>query len=199
MGVTTDGRFAAVTNYRDPDQDSVYPKSRGSLITNFLTGELNAEDYLVAIDKTHDDFAGFNLLLGTTNELFFYSNQSRKTQRLEPGIYGLSNGHLDEAWPKVSQGKQQLNSIIQKTFNTGDILKLLSDRTLADETTLPNTGIDVSMEKILSSKFIQTTNYGTRSSTVITVDNNQQLSFTEESYDDRGKAKNHTEFQLSLP
>ena len=199
MGVTTDGRFAAVTNYRDPGQEAIYPQSRGALVKDFLTGELNAEEYLVTIDKIHDAFAGFNLLLGTTSELFFYSNQSRKTQKLAPGVYGLSNGHLDEPWPKVSQGKQQLDSILQREFSTDEVIKLLNDRTLAEDTALPKTGVDVGMEKILSAKFIQVPGYGTRSSTVITVDNKQQLSFTEESYDDTGKPRNCVSFNVDLP
>jgi uncharacterized protein with NRDE domain len=199
MGVTTDGRFAAVTNYRDPGQEAIYPQSRGSLVKDFLTGELNAEEYLLTIDKIHDAFAGFNLLLGTTSELFFYSNQSRKTQKLAPGVYGLSNGHLDEPWPKVSQGKKQLDRILQREFTTDEVIKLLNDRTLAEDTALPNTGVDVGMEKILSAKFIQVPGYGTRSSTVITVDDKQQLSFTEESYDDIGRPKNRVNFKIAFP
>lgn len=197
MGVTTDGRFAAVTNYRDPGQETTYPQSRGSLVKDFLTGEFNAEEYLLAIDKIHDAFAGFNLLLGTTGELFFYSNQSRKTQKLAPGVYGLSNGHLDEPWPKVSQGKRQLDRLLQGEFNTDEVIKLLNDRTLAEDSALPNTGVDVCMEKILSAKFIQVAGYGTRSSTVITVNDKQLLRFTEESYDDTGRPKNRENFTIS--
>ena len=199
MGVTTDGRFAAVTNYRDPGQEAIYPQSRGSLVKDFLTGELNAEEYLVTIDKIHDAFAGFNLLLGTTSELFFYSNQSRETQKLAPGVYGLSNGHLDEPWPKVSQGKRQFDSILQREFTTDEVIKLLTDRTLAEDTALPNTGVDVSMEKILSAKFIQVAGYGTRASTVITVDDKQQLIFTEESYDDIGRPTTRVNFKIAFP
>lgn len=198
MGITRQGRFAAVTNYRDPAQQADYPHSRGALPSDFLTGNLSAEDYLVTIDRQHDQFAGFNLLLGSVANLFFYSNQQRSIMRLSPGIYGLSNGRLDEAWPKVIDGKKQLATIIEAGCHTDQVIRLLNDRTLAEDDVLPSTGIDVGMEKILSAKFIDTETYGTRSSTVITVDDQQHLCFTEQSYDAAGQHMERKSFQFNL-
>ena len=199
MGVTRSGRFAAVTNYRDPGQNEHYPKSRGSLVADFLSGNWQAQQYLDTIDKSYSDFSGFNLLLGTTSQLFYYSNQTRACRELPPGNYGLSNGHLNEGWPKVVEGKKQLDELLQKDLDHVKIIKLLNDRTEAADSQLPNTGVAASMEKILSAKFIQTEGYGTRSSTVISVDHQQQLNFTEQAYDENGEAKNYSSYKMQLP
>lgn len=198
MGVTTDGRFAAVTNYRDPNQEPHYPRSRGALVADFLSGDLAPEPYLSNIDPFHNEYAGFNLLLGNSEQLFFYSNQSRTVEQLSPGTYGLSNGHLDEPWPKVADGKQQLNRIVQSNPDTPKLFTLLADRTLAEDHSLPNTGIDVSMESILSAKFIFTESYGTRASTAITFNNKQQLFFSEQTYDHSGQPGNTAHFDLDI-
>jgi uncharacterized protein with NRDE domain len=198
MGVTRSGRFAAVTNYRDPGQNGHYPKSRGSLVADYLIGNEQAPQYLAGIDRCHSDFAGFSLLLGTTSQLFYYSNQQRSILELTPGNYGLSNGHLNEAWPKVVDGKQQLQQILQTEVTHSKLFTLLGDRTLAADSALPNTGVAVDMEKALSAKFIQVAGYGTRSSTVITVDQRQQLLFSEQTFDDRGQPAGSCFFRIEL-
>lgn len=199
MGVTRSGRFAAVTNYRDPGQNEHYPRSRGALVADYLSGNWQAQQYLDAIDKSYSDFSGFNLLLGTTSQLFYYSNQTRACMELSPGNYGLSNGRLDEAWPKVVEGKQQLDELLHRGLDHEKIIKLLNDRSQAADSQLPSTGVATHMEKILSAKFIQTEGYGTRSSTVISVDHRQQLNFSEQAYDENGEAKNYLSFKFQLP
>ncbi|MDS8826507.1 NRDE family protein, partial [Streptococcus pneumoniae] len=50
LGVHKSGRFAALTNYRDPDQMAAGAKSRGELVTQFLDGHISPADYLQAIN-----------------------------------------------------------------------------------------------------------------------------------------------------
>ncbi|HEV8593197.1 MAG TPA: NRDE family protein, partial [Pyrinomonadaceae bacterium] len=101
----------------------------------------------------------------------YYSNRENIVRELGPGIYGLSNHLLDTPWPKVSRGMQRFRSLIedQNAFND-DYFDLLVDRTLAEDTELPDTGIGYEKEKALSAIFIETPIYGTRCSTVLTID-----------------------------
>ncbi|HVE56645.1 MAG TPA: NRDE family protein [Pyrinomonadaceae bacterium] len=186
LGITKSGRFAAVTNYRDPNA----PKgkfSRGDLVSDFLRNDNSVEDYLKKIQENAADFSGFNLLVGefstTIQTLGYYSNREDKIKILAPGIYGLSNYLLDTPWRKVSKGKAELTRLLQN----GELEKeqfwgLLSDKTLADDADLPNTGIGFDREKLLSAIFIETPIYGTRSSSVVLVNKDYEISLEERNF-----------------
>lgn len=195
LGVTKTGRFAAVTNYRDPNQ----PQgnfSRGNLVKDFLTGEKPASDYLQQIQADKDTYTGFNLLVGELKDdvnILYYSNISDEIINLKSGIYGLSNHLLDTPWKKVVLGKAKLkNALID--FSTDKLFNILSDKKQAKIEDLPQAGIGIEREKRLSSIFIETENYGTRSSTVLTLEN-QKISFEEVSYQS-DIVKFQTEFEL---
>ena len=182
LGINNAGKFAAVTNYRDPNA----PKgnvSRGNLVADFLKSDESAENYLKEIQKKASEFSGFNLIVGEINaqknELFYYSNRADKIKNLPRGIYGLSNHLLDTAWRKVEKGKQFLTENINKNLSKDSFFELLSDESLADDTDLPDTGIGKSREKLLSAIFIKTPIYGTRCSTVLTFDNDFKFDFEE--------------------
>lgn len=95
LGLTRHGRFAAVTNYREPPRGTAPRASRGHLVRDYLLGAATAGDYLRALQRRADDYAGFNLLLGDAGQLWWYSNRGGPPQRLAPGVYGLSNALLD--------------------------------------------------------------------------------------------------------
>jgi len=182
LGVNSQGKFAAVTNYRQP----FAPKglhSRGNLTANFLKSDESAEDYLKEIQKQKDDFSGFNLLVGEINnqknELFYFSNRGGEIKKLESGIYGLSNHLLDTPWRKVEKGKQFLRENLIGKFSKDACFQLLGDETLADDEDLPDTGIGYEREKLLSAIFIKTPIYGTRCSTVLTFDKDFNFDFEE--------------------
>ncbi len=172
LGITKAGRFAAVTNYRDTKAPTGHV-SRGKLVADYLAGEVSAESYLQEIASRPSDFSGFNLLAGEFSRqaecLFYYSNRGAGVQRLDSGVYGLSNHLLDTPWPKVLKGKQRLEAVLRKSeIDKGGLFEILTDRTLADDGDLPDTGIGYEKEKLLSSIFIETPIYGTRCSTVVT-------------------------------
>src|SRR5690625_3156322 len=182
LGVTTTGRFAALTNYRDPQtMYKAFDKSRGDLVKDFLTSSLSPVAYLENIRPKDNQFNGFNLLVGTADELFYYNNIEREIVEIVPGTHSLSNHFLNTPWPKVIRGKNALQSVAEQNerLTPAQLFPLLMDRNQAPKQKLPNTGIDQSLEKKLSPLFIQTPTYGTRSSTVLLIDQNGYVSFNE--------------------
>jgi uncharacterized protein with NRDE domain len=175
LGITRSGRIAAVTNYREPgaEKGSV---SRGDLVAGFLKSAETPEDYLAHVVERQQDYSGFNLLIGEfgheRSELFYFSNRGDGIERINSGVYGLSNRLLDTAWPKVRDGKSRFRELINSgSLETDPLFELLADESLAADAELPDTGIGYEREKALSAIFIKTPIYGTRSSTVVTFDN----------------------------
>lgn len=183
LGVNDAGRFAAVTNFHQPSA----PKgtvSRGNLVADFLKENDSSENYLQEIKQNREKFSGFNLFVGKVNsekqEVFYYSNRSEDIQKLECGIYGLSNHLLDTAWQKVLKGKSTFSKMLeQNELEEDTMFEILADKIPAEDQDLPDTGIGLEREKILSSIFIETPIYGTRSSTILLIDENGEITFKE--------------------
>jgi uncharacterized protein with NRDE domain len=197
MGVDRQGRFAAITNYRDPAAFKTDATSRGKLVSNYLTGSQNADAYLESISRHLDKYNGFNLICGDSTSLFICSNRGEK-KKLPPGIYGLSNRLLDNAWPKVVKGKKGLTAamIYKGDELESTLFKILSDKKKAPDNRLPTTGIGIEWERLLSSIFIESPTYGTRSSTVLLIGKNGYIRFVEKVFD--GKPEPWVESRLSF-
>ena len=184
LGITKNGKMSAVTNYRDPLTLKSDARSRGKLVSRYLTDKQNPEQYLKRITPQVDRYNGFNLLLGDSNDLFVFSSRG-ETQKLKPGIYGLSNHLLDSPWPKVVRSRKMLKAALEKK---GDDLEealfgLLADRRVPPDDKLPFTGIGMEWERLLSSIFIESPIYGTRSSTVLLIGKNRRVRFVEKVFD----------------
>ncbi len=193
MGVDRSGRFAAITNYRDPASWKNNAPSRGGLVSSYLCGNQIANEYLDKISRQSQLYNGYNLIVGDRHELFAYSNRG-KMQKLNPGIYGLSNHLLNTPWPKVSLGKKLMEpSLDKKGAELEDSLfAVLADRKIPADNKLPDTGIGLEWERVLSSIFISSPIYGTRSSTILLIGKNGRVKFVEKVYDD-----NHQEWVTS--
>jgi uncharacterized protein with NRDE domain len=184
LGMTRSGRISMLTNFRDLRTLKNSAPSRGLLVSNYLSGTIAPESYLQTIVPNGSAYNGFNLLVGSPDELWYYSNFGDGIQQLTKGIFGLSNHLLDTPWPKVKRGKQQFRDVLNaNTLRTEMLFKLLSDEEVADDSQLPETGLPKDFERALSSMFIKTSDYGSRSSTVVLVDYDNQVSFTERVYD----------------
>jgi uncharacterized protein with NRDE domain len=174
MGVTKDGRFAAITNVRNPAENRPDAPSRGMLVSDYLIGKSTAQEYIAEIDSHAADFNGFNLLIGDHDTLIWYSNKAgddaRNGKSLAPGIYGISNGGLDSCWPKVVRTKAQFASLLCQCAPEEAFFDMLTDTTRASDCRLPKTGVTMEMERVLSSVCIESPNYGTRVSTVVKLD-----------------------------
>ena len=168
MGITAQGRFAAVTNYRDPARRAQAALSRGWLVSDYLKSALAPAQWLQQLEPDAARYGGFNLLLGTPTELWCFSNITLEARRLAPGLYGLSNHLLDTPWPKVEGLKQALAAqLAQPGWQPADLLDLLGDREVAPDTALPDTGVGLALERQLSPRFIQLDKYGTRASSLL--------------------------------
>jgi len=168
MGVTRQGRFAAITNYRDPNLTRPAARSRGELPLAFLTGSDTPADFFRGVADTAEDYAGFNLLAGAGDQLWYFSNSTRaqRPQALAPGLYGLSNARLNTPWPKLELARSRLAPLLDSPKLTHDALRqAVSDRRLADKDDLHPLGLRDAMDRQLSAQFIVTREYGTRSTT----------------------------------
>jgi len=184
FGVTRQGRIAALTDYRDPASVQCHAPSRGELVSNFLLSQEPPAEYLDRLTQEADPYNGFNLIVGKADELYWYSNKGGTRTKLTPGIYGLSNHLLDTPWPKVVSCKKAFSNLLSggKDVSPEDVLSILSDRSVPPDETLPDTGIGIEWEKILAPAFIASPTYGTRSSTVLLITANDQVTFIEKSY-----------------
>ncbi len=199
LGVTRGGRFAAVTNYREPGKTRADAPSRGALATEFLLCGDTAMEYLRRVADRGANYNGFNLLVRDESGFCWYSNRADGARELPPGVYALSNHLLDTAWPKVARGKAGFESILgASVLDESALLDLLSDRTAALEEELPDTGVGPDLERVLSPIFISSDNYGTRSSTVVTLDDAGQVRFVERSYGSDGREIGTVSFDFPL-
>ena len=183
LGITKQGRFAAITNFRDLKNIKNDAPSRGQLTLDFLLSEMPPKEYYDKIKPTLSNYNGFNFLFGYVDALYYFSNKTEGLKKLEPGIHGISNAVLNTAWPKVEKSKRQLKSLIeQENIHPWEVLNLLDDTTPAKDEELPDTGVGLEMERMLSPIFIKSEKYGTRSSTIITVDMQKNARFVEKTY-----------------
>lgn len=165
LGVGPGGRVAAVTNIRDPRQPPGR-RSRGELPAGFLLGALSPEAYLEQVAERAQDYTGFNLLAGTAGELWYYHARETAPRRLPAGLYGLSNAALDTPWPKLRRAKAALAECLE-TPQAECLLAAVQDTQPAADAELPDTGVGLARERLLSSVFIVSADYGTCSSTAL--------------------------------
>ncbi len=196
-GVNQQGRFAAITNYRDPDQTSAAKISRGAILSDYLGGTDSIETCLTKLDTQHDAYNGFNLLLGRPDALFYYSNMERQTHLLEPGLYGLSNGLLETPWPKVVSGKQALQWALLSDADSEQLFAVLADQHRPADECLPLTGVSLEWERLLSARFIQSPDYGTRCSTLLRFNSRGEVQMQERSFDPEGQISADEAFRFS--
>lgn len=188
LGITTQGRFAVVTNYRDGPHPVSGRRSRGELPREFLQGSLSPEIYIREVEARREDYAGFSLLVGDRNALWYVSNRGNGAQPVTPGIHGLSNHLLDTPWPKVTRTTERLKLLLDAGhLGNHALLKLLKDRNPASAEALPDTGIGPELERKVSAPFVVDARYGTRCSTLIVV-GRQGARFTERRFAPDGRA-----------
>lgn len=184
LGVSRDGRLAALTNYRDPLHQRADAPSRGKLVTDFLEGSLSATDYLAQLMPRAQDYNPFNLLLLDGQQLLGFESRQARSFVLQPGIQGVSNAGFNTPWPKLLRLTAAL-SRQRPTADTETLMSLLADDTIAPDTLLPQTGITLERERLLSAAFIRSSDYGTRASSVIRL-TAQGMEFSERSFNAQG-------------
>ncbi|MEO7321730.1 MAG: NRDE family protein [Burkholderiales bacterium] len=197
MGVTRSGRFAALTNVRDPKSNRPTAKSRGLIVSDFLTREDAPAAFVEDLVEGCHQYNGFNVIVADHDNLAYFNSATAQSEDLSPGIYGLSNHRLDTPWPKVIRSKAALEHALRKDgaeLET-DLLAMLRDRARATDSTLPDTGIGLDKERWLSPVFITGQDYGTRCSTVLMRGASRTL-FIEDSFDSKGHVTETRRFTL---
>ena len=183
MGITRSGRFAAITNYRDPLSQKSDAPSRGLLVSRFLSENMSPKRYLESVRMSGHEYNGFNLLIGDRSALWYYSNKGNDILQITPGIYGLSNHLLDTPWHKVEKGKAALKTVFAEAeIDIAAIFHILGDREYPPDDKLPDTGVGITWERILSPIFVASDSYGTRSSSVLLIKKTGEIFFEERSF-----------------
>jgi uncharacterized protein with NRDE domain len=169
MGVTREGRFAAVTNFRDPSDKRTAAKSRGALVADFLLAHEPPREFLAALAPHAGDYNGFNLILGDGRELWYFGSREGEARAIDPGVHGLSNHLLDEPWPKVVRAREAMRAALAVDDPLPTLFDALSDESGAPDDALPDTGVGIAWERRLASPLITGAEYGTRASTVLAI------------------------------
>jgi uncharacterized protein with NRDE domain len=198
LGVTRAGRFAALTNYRAPQRERTGAPSRGTLVTGILESGGCVEEDLAHLQRVGATCNGFNLIFSDGEHAGVYESVSGARVTLVPGIYGLSNHLLDTPWPKVQKAKSRLQAALSNMDDPTTVLDLLRDDRPALDDELPRTGVSLEWERLLSSAFVRGTGYGTRSSTVIRIDQRGTAFFDEWSWDPSGSQSGKKSFQFEI-
>lgn len=204
LGVNKNGRFAAITNVREQAAkplDSV--RSRGELTSRYLQSSEPPESYLARIAQHRHEYRGFNLLIGDTESLWYlhgsHESMAEPTQ-LSPGVYGLSNAALDTSWPKLERAKHTMQETIaatpHDTPNHDQLIACLSNRAPVDAAQLPDTGIDLEMERMLSPQFIVSSAYGTRCASSMRFHIGGAIDFRELRFDASGRESGRDNFRF---
>jgi len=199
MAMNKNGRISLVTNYRDPLNINPKAPSRGQLVSDFLLRNQSAVEYLKAVEERGKLYNGFNLLAGTPDALYYYSNYREGIEKIPDGVHGLSNHLLDTPWPKVERGKKKFKDMLSSSvIEPNALFEFLYDEQRAQDIELPDTGIGLERERALSSMFIKTVGYGTRCSTVVLVDNKNHVVYAERVYDTDTFRFTSSEFKFQI-
>lgn len=204
MGVNRKGRFAAVTNFRDPSDKRSMARSRGELVTAFLANDATPERFLSTTKLQSHEYTGFNLIVGDTSSIAYFSSLRGEVEILSPGVYALSNHTLNEPWPKVNAAKLALEAVLRaetpEKARQMAIYDFLSDAETPLDSALPDTGVGLAWERVLSPALIVTPTYGTRTSTILSIANSDEVSFAEHTRAINGSVSSIAEFHfVALP
>lgn len=189
LGITKQGKFAAITN----DYTGTMPKlptgvSRGKLVLDYLIGNENPLTYMQQIQSNRAQYSGFNLIAGSIAQLYHYNNSSNEITSIDAGIHGISNATLDTPWPKVTQTKAALSSLdTPAVIDEEALFRIMADKTPAPDQQLPDLPLPIEQKRAVSANFIETPNFGTRSTTLLLVDHDDQVTFAERTYQANGR------------
>ncbi len=205
MGITRNGRFAALTNYRDPALVREGKASRGQLAASFLAATAEPMDWLAELSGRRDDYNPFNILVGHAGTLACLESTTGTVRQLEPGVHGLSNHLFNSPWPKVVAAKSALSDALAALPDDAPLLEMLRDDRPHADAMLPRTGVSLEFERLLSSAFVKAPGYGTRSSTIGKVSRGDtpastcRFTFDEQTWLPGGKPGARCRYRFSSP
>lgn len=189
LGINRNGRFAAISNYRESlFKASKLEYSRGHLVRDFLLDNSAPASHAEHLQTRASRYRGFNLLLGDSEAVFYVSNRTEGPTSVNPGSHGLSNHLLNTDWPKVHDGRTRLNAVLKNEhIDPEELLELLADKSATSRTRLSTEELQSEPEKMTKMIFIDSPVYGTRSSTVLLLDRDGEMTFVERQFNARGE------------
>lgn len=192
LAVSTRRRFAAVTNVRRMIPPNPGAPTRGALVADFVRGADSASAFADRLRPVAGAYAGFNLLLYDGAELLYVDNHPEfERAGVAPGVHVVSNDQLDTPWPK----SLRLRSAMERSADDATLLAALADPVPARDDELPDTGVGLELERMLSPPFIVTPEYGTRCSTLVRVAAGR-IQFLERRFDPSGALAGETRRSL---
>ena len=182
LGVTANGRFAALTNYRGSAPPRPEAPSRGRLVAGFLRGALDAREYAREVAREAERYSGFHLLLADRDALFCVTNVSGgRVTEAPAGCHGLGNDRLNAPEPKVTGGLAEFHRLVlRREPEPGGLFDLLADDEPAAEADVRGSDPERAAH---SARFVRGPGYGTRSSTVVRIAGDGAIAFEERSFD----------------
>ena len=201
LAVTPSGRFAFVTNVREPGRRDINAPSRGALVARVVTDAQPPATSVAEIVATTAHYNGYNLIAGDLLSACWGSNRSKGVRVLGSGIHGISNAAMDAPWPKVLRSKAALGAwCATSTSNLETLFALLGDRTIAPDAQLPATGVSLEWERRLSAAFIvgEDVGYGTRCSTVVLLGRDSEARFVERTFDPAGNLVGEVDLRFAI-
>lgn len=187
LGVDRRGRFAFVTNVREPGRHDPAASTRGSLVPRVLRDQAPVHDAVLEAVRDGARMNGFNLLAGEGTAATWGSNRVEAAAALAPGVHGVSNAALDTPWPKLVRTKRRLADWCGAgEHDLEPLFAMLRDDAPAPDAELPRTGVALEWERLLSSPFIRAAHYGTRCSTVMVLARDGGARLVERSFDPAG-------------
>ncbi len=204
FAVDRERRFGVVTNFREFGRTRRSAPSRGGLIPSYLASRDAPGFRLLELETDAPAYAGFNLLLGDREQLWYASNRADTFAReLTPGIYGLSNEFLDTPWPKVMRVRERFASLLSGPVSSDpgalaeQLLEMLADREPASAGSEQPGDLSPEWARKLSAPFVLDPGYGTRCSTILTIGNDGSLAMTERRFDAEGRTTGQSEHRLN--
>ncbi|MBF0204143.1 MAG: NRDE family protein [Desulfamplus sp.] len=222
MGFSKKGRFAALTNVRNPFSIKPNARSRGDLISSFLLSDADPFSYLDTVRNNVRDYNGFNLLVGDLKDMFFISTTDQNIIKIQQGIHAISNHTLNTPWVKVEIVREGLKKLLEsqtdnlnesQTDNLNEsqtdnlnisaiesrLYQMMKNNDIAPDDALPDTGVGIDLERELSSVFVSMQGYGTRSTSVVFWDIEGNLTFSETSWSENGNKQGYKKFVVNNP
>jgi uncharacterized protein with NRDE domain len=203
LGLTKSQQFSALTNFRQPDLIDATKTSRGDLVIKALSQsniDANHQKIKSHLESKSDIYNGFNLIYGSLEKLQCFDSVNKSTRIMENGVFSICNGALEDSWPKMTLGEQQLSQLISdkpESIDHHSLLEIMTNTSQATDEQLPKTGLPLDKEKLLSSIFITSPTYGTRSTIIITKDVTGEVNVTEATYHPSGQTETLSTRNLS--
>ena len=199
LGVTLQGRFAAITNYRNPADRRSDAPTRGRLVSDYLAGAQRPREYAAAVGRKATPYNGFSMLAGDLESLWFFSNRGGAPVEVARGVHALSNHLLDTPWPKVEKGKAMMRAALERPFDADALLAAFDDPRTAAGEPLPDTGVGLELEERLSAvRIAPHGGYGTRCTTVLAVGEDGRVEFCERTWREDGSAGGVVRYRFTL-